>query len=247
MSVLYGINAVLESLKAEAGRIERICLQRGQHNPRIQEIIDLGRQGHVPISFEDKAWLDRKAEGQRHQGAICYVAEMPTLSVEEILDQAASPGLVLVLDGIEDPHNLGAIMRSAEVSGADGVFIPHRRSAGLNPAAVKASAGAASHLKVARVANVNQVIQLLKEKGYWVAGLDSDAGRSIWDSDLTVPTALVLGNEGEGLHRLVKDSCDFLVSIPVRGKVRSHNVSVAAGIALYEVLRQRALTTPPRS
>jgi 23S rRNA (guanosine2251-2'-O)-methyltransferase len=240
MAVLYGINAVLESLKADAGRIERICLQRGQKNPRMQEIIDLGRGRHVPISFEDKTWLDRKAQGQRHQGAICYVAEMPTLSAEEVLDQASSPGLVLVLDGIEDPHNLGAILRSAEVSGASGVFIPHRRSAGLNPAAMKASSGAASHVRVARVANTAQAIRLLKEKGYWVAGLDAGAVCPVWKADLTVPTALVLGGEGGGLHRLVKESCDFLVSIPVRGKVSSHNVGVAAGIALYEVLRQRS-------
>ena len=133
MAVLYGINAALECLRAEAGRVERICLQRGQKNPRIQEIIDLGRGHHVPVTFEEKTWLDRKAEGQRHQGVLCYVAEMPTLSVEEITAQAASPGLILVLDGIEDPHNLGAILRSAEVAGADGVVVPHRRSAGLNP------------------------------------------------------------------------------------------------------------------
>ncbi len=240
MAVLYGINAALEALKADAGRVERICLQRGQKNPRVQEIVDLGRGSHVPISFEEKSWLDRKALGERHQGVLCYVAEMPTFSVEEILAQAASPGLVLVLDGIEDPHNLGAILRSAEVSGVDGVFIPHRRSAGLNPVAVKVSSGAASHVKVGRVANATQLIRLLKEKSYWVAGLDAEAQSPIWKADLTVPTALVLGGEGGGLHRLVKETCDFLVSIPVRGKVTSHNVSVAAGIALYEVQRQRS-------
>ena len=240
MAILYGINAALESLKAGADRIERICLQRGQKNSRIQKIIDLGRGNHIPFSFEDKTWLDRKAQGQRHQGVLCFVAEMPTLSAEEVLDRASSPGLVLVLDGIEDPHNLGAILRSAEVSGADGVFIPHRRSAGLNPAAIKASSGAASHVKVARVANATQLILMLKEKGFWIAGLDAAAEHPVWEADLTVPTALVLGSEGGGLHRLVKDNCDFLFSIPVRGKVSSHNVSVAAGIALYEAVRQRS-------
>jgi 23S rRNA (guanosine2251-2'-O)-methyltransferase len=245
MAIIYGINAVAEALKADAGRVERICVERGQKNSRIQEIIDLGRQNHVALSFEDKAWLDRKAEGGRHQGVLCYMAEMETVGAEEILAQAHSPGLVLVLDGIEDPHNLGAILRSAEVSGADGVFIPQRRSAGLTATAVKASAGAASHLKVTRIANAAQFIEQLKKSGYWVAGLDAESSLPVWEADFSVPTALVLGGEGSGLHRLVKEKCDFLVSIPVRGKVSSHNVSVAAGIALYEVLRQRSHSKKP--
>jgi len=239
MSMIYGINPVLEALKAPGMRIERICVERGQKNPRIQEIIDLGRQKQVSFSFEDKAWLDRKSEGQRHQGVLCYLSEMDTLSAEEILDQAAAPGIMLVLDGIEDPHNLGAILRSAEVAAADGLFIPRRRSSGLTPAAVKASAGAAAHAKVARVANIAQLLDLLKRRGYWIAGLDEHAGRPVWEGDFTVPTALVLGNEASGLHRLVREKCDFLVSIPARGKIHSYNVSVAAGIVLYEVLRQR--------
>ncbi len=240
MAIIYGINAVAEALKADAGRIERICIGRGQKNPRIQEVIDLGRQSHVALSFEEKSWLDRKAEGGRHQGILCYVAEMATVGVEEILAQARTPGLVLLLDGVEDPHNLGAILRSAEVAGADGVFLPQRRSAGLSAAAVKASAGAASHLKVTKVANAAQLIEQLKKSGYWITGLDAGSNLPVWDADFSVPTALVLGGEGSGLQRLVKDRCDFLVSIPVRGKVSSHNVSVAAGIALYEVLRQRS-------
>jgi 23S rRNA (guanosine2251-2'-O)-methyltransferase len=241
MAFIYGINAVTEALKADAGRIERICIERGQKNRRIQEIIDLGRENGVALAFEDGSWLDRKAEGGRHQGVLCYVSEMPTVGVEEILAQAKSPGLVLLLDGIEDPHNLGAILRSAEVAGADGVFIPQRRSAGLSGTAVKASAGAASHIKVTKIGNAAQLIERLKKSGYWIAGLDAEARRPIWEADFTVPTALVLGGEGSGLHRLVKEKCDFLVSIPVRGKVSSHNVSVAAGIALYEIIRQRIL------
>jgi len=239
MALFYGIHAVEEALKAGPGRIERVCAQRGQKNPRVQQIIDLCSTHHIPVSFEQKAWLDRKAEGQRHQGILCYVSEMATHSVGKILEQAASPGLLVILDGIEDPHNVGAVLRSAEVAGADGVILPQRRGAGLSATAVKASAGAASHVKVARAANTSQVIELLKKNGYWVAGLDADSGRPIWEADFTVATALVLGNEGTGLHRLVKEKCDFLVAIPVRGKISSHNVSVAAGIALYEVLRQR--------
>jgi 23S rRNA (guanosine2251-2'-O)-methyltransferase len=166
---------------------------------------------------------------------------MPTADVEEILAQAASPGLVLLLDGIEDPHNLGAILRSAEVAGADGVFVPQRRSAGLSGAVVRASSGAASHIKVAKTGNTSQLIDRLKKSGYWVAGLDADVPHPIWEADFTVPIALVFGGEGSGLHRLVKEKCDFLVSIPVLGNVSTYNVSVVAGIALYEVLRQRIL------
>ncbi len=244
MAVVYGINAVLEALKAGAGQVERVCIQRDQKNPRIQEIIDLGRRSHVPISFEERAWLDRKADGGRHQGVLCYVSEMHVLDPEDVLQHASTPGLVVVLDGIEDPHNLGAIIRSAEVAGADGLFIPHRRGAGLGGTVSKSSAGAAVYLKIARAPNTTQLIELLKRRGYWITGLDADAGQPLWEADFRVPTALVLGGEGSGLHRLVKERCDFLVSIPVRGKVSSLNVSVAAGIALYEVVRQRKLGAP---
>ena len=241
MSVLFGIHAVEEALKADPERIGRICIERSHKNPRLRDIIDLGRQKHIPISFEERSWLDRKAEGLRHQGVLCYVAEMATFEIRELLEQAKSPGLLVILDGIEDPHNLGAILRSAEVAGADGVFLPQRHSARLSAAVVKASAGAASHVKVTHTSNVARLIELLKQREYWVAGLDAASNRPIWDADLTVPTALALGSEGSGLHRLVKEKCDFLVSLPVLGKVSSHNVSVAAGIALYEVLRQREL------
>jgi len=238
MSLAYGIHAVLEALKS--GRVEKVCVERGQKNPRIGEILDLCRQKHVPFSLEERAWLDRKSGGERHQGALCYISEMPTLGVEEVLAKAGSPGLLLVLDGVEDPHNLGAILRSAEVAGVDGVFLPQRRSAPLGAAAVKASAGASAHLRIARGGNTAQLLEQLKEAGYWIAGLDAGPGKMIWELDFTVPAVLVLGGEAGGLHRLVKEKCDFLAAIPMRGNVSSYNVSVAAGIALYEVLRQRA-------
>ena len=240
MSVLHGINAVAEALKAYPERIERICVERGQKNPRIQEIVHLAQQSHVRISFEERSWMDRKTDGERHQGVLCYAAEMDTLECEDIIAQAKSPGLVLVLDGIEDPHNLGAILRSAEASGADGIFLPKHRSANLSATVIKASAGAASHMKVARVPNTAQLIETLKKSGYWVVGLDASSSQPIWETDLTSPIALVLGNEGSGLHRLVREKCDFLVSLPIYGHVSSYNVSVAGGIALYEVLRQRS-------
>jgi len=238
MSLAYGIHAVVEAL--HAGSVERVCVEHGQKNPRVREILALSREKKVPVSIEQRAWLDRKTGGARHQGVLCYISEMPVLSVEEILAQAGSPGLLLVLDGIEDPHNLGAVLRSAEVAGADGVFVPQRRSAPLSAAVVKASAGAASHLKVAHSANTARLIEQLKEAGYWITGFDVESGRPLWELDFKVPTVLVLGSEGGGLHRLVKEKCDFLASIPMRGKVSSYNVSVAAGIALYEVLRQRS-------
>jgi 23S rRNA (guanosine2251-2'-O)-methyltransferase len=240
MSIIFGIHAVAEALKADPEKIERICIERGQKNPRIQEIVEQARQKHVRLSFEERTWLDRKAEGGRHQGILCYSAEMAALTEEDILEQAKSPGLLIILDGIEDPHNLGAILRSAEAAGADGVFLPRHRSAGLSASVVKASAGAASHIKLARSPNIAQLIESLKKKNFWTVGLDAGSSQSIWECDLTVPTALVLGNEGSGLHRLVREKCDFLVSLPIYGKVESYNVSVAAGMALYEVLRQRA-------
>jgi 23S rRNA (guanosine2251-2'-O)-methyltransferase len=241
MSVLHGIHSALEALRAYPDRIERVCVERGRKNPRLQEIIDTAREKHVRVSFEDRTWMDRKTDGARHQGVLIYAAEMETLSSEDIITRAQSPGLMVVLDGVEDPHNLGAILRSAEASGCDGVFLPRHRSAGLSSTVVKASAGASSHVAIARVANISQLIETLKKAGYWVAGLDAEAGQPVWETDLTLPTALVLGSEGGGLHRLVREKCDFLVSLPIRGKVSSYNVSVAAGIALYEVLRQRTL------
>jgi len=247
MPVIYGIHAVLEALRARPQEIERICVDRCLKNPRIHEIVELARQMNIRVSFQEKSWLNRKAGVSHHQGVICYCAEIATYQAEEILQQAKSPALLLVLDGIEDPQNTGAILRSAEAAGVDGVFLPRYRSTGLSAAVVKASAGAASHVKVARVSNIVQSIELLKDKGLWIAGLDAAARCSIWEVDLTVPVALVLGSEGKGLHRLVKEKCDFLVSLPIRGNVKSYNVSVAAGIALYEVIRQRAKPEAMRS
>ena len=243
MPVLYGINAVMEALKADPARVERVSIQRGLAGPRIQAIIDFARHAGAPLVFEDRAWLDRKAGGGRHQGVICHISEAATVSAEDIIRQASSPGLLMILDGVEDPQNLGATLRSAEVAGVDGVLIPQRRSAGLSASAVKASAGAATHVKVARVSNTNQAVELIKSSGYWVTGLSADAEKPIWEIDFLVSTALVVGSEGSGLHRLVSEKCDFLASIPLRGRVGSYNVSVAAGIALYEVLRQRSLAS----
>ena len=241
MSVIYGINAAAEAVRARPERVERISVERGARNPRIGEIVIEARQKHIRISFEERSWLDRKADGERHQGIICHIAEADMLDADEILDDAKSPGLLVILDGVEDPHNLGAIIRSAEASGLDGVFMPKNRSGGLSPAAVKTSAGAAAHAKLAKIGSVAQFIESLKKKGYWIVGLDAVADKPIWETDLTMPTAFVLGGEGRGMHRLVKEKCDFLAYLPMYGRVGSFNVSVAAGIAFYEALRQRSL------
>jgi 23S rRNA (guanosine2251-2'-O)-methyltransferase len=240
MALLYGIHSVQEALQATENRIERICVERGARGSRIQKIIETARARHITISFEDRSWLDKKAAGNRHQGVLCYLAEGPTFTVSDVLEKAHRPGLLLILDGIEDPHNLGAILRSAEVAGADGILLPKRRSAGISPGVAKASAGAIAHIKVARGSNTSRMIASVKEHGYWVAGLDAESATPIWQVDLTGPIALVMGNEQKGLHSLVKKRCDFLMSIPVHGDVSSYNVSVSAGIALYECLRQRA-------
>ena len=239
MSMIYGINAVTEAIRAYPERIERICIERGPKNPRIQEIVREAQLRHVRVSFEERAWLERKADGARHQGVLGYISEMDTLDPDTILDAVQSPGFLVVLDGIEDPHNLGAILRSAEASGVDGVFVPKNRSAGLNATVAKASAGASAHVKLARITNTAQFLESLKKKGYWIVGLDAAADQPIWKVDLTMPIALVLGSEGAGMHNLVKKKCDFLASLPILGNVSSFNVSVAAGIAFYEALRQR--------
>jgi 23S rRNA (guanosine2251-2'-O)-methyltransferase len=244
MAVLYGIHAVLEELRADPERIERVCVEKGNKNARIREIVDMARSRRVRVSIEDRAWMDRKAAGARHQGALCYTAEISIFDTEEILTQAKSPGLLVILDGVEDPHNVGAVLRSAEAAGADGVLLPQRRSSSLSATVVKASAGAAAHVKVARISNTANTIDSLKKKGFWIAGLDASSSMPVWEADLTVPLVLVLGNEGYGLHSLVRQKCDFLLSLPISGNVGSYNVSVAAGIALYEVLRQRIKGTP---
>jgi 23S rRNA (guanosine2251-2'-O)-methyltransferase len=241
MALLCGIHPVLEALKAEGSRMERLCVERGNRNPRLQEIVGLARERGVPVSFEEKPWMERKAEGTRHQGVLCYMAEIVLHDAEKLVETASSPGLLLILDGIEDPQNLGGILRSAEVAGADGVFLPRWRSAGISPAVVKASAGAAAHVRIARSANLRQLLDMVTSKGYWVVGLDARGERALWEVDLTPPTALVVGSEGGGIRRLVKESCDIRASIPVRGKVSSLNAGVAAGIALYECIRQRQM------
>jgi len=242
MNRLTGIHAVREAL--QAGRaLERIVIARGRHGERIEELVQLARARGVPVRFEDRKRVDRLAETREHQGVVALAAARQTLGLEGLLrrsaQQARQKGLLVLLDGIEDPHNLGAIVRTALAAGADGVVIPERRAAGLTESVERASAGALAHLPVARVTNLARAMEELKAAGYWLVGLDERAEKIYTEADLSGPVAIVLGGEGRGLHELVRKHCDFLVSIPTTGPVRSLNVSVAAGVVLFEAVRQR--------
>jgi len=235
MSILFGTHPVHEALLA--GRpMERVLIARGAKGPRLSEITELCRSSSVPLRFEDRKHLDRIAAGGVHQGVVAIVSEERYTDAERVI---AAGGMVVVLDGVEDPRNLGAILRTAEAAGVGGVILPERRSAGLTASAVKASAGAASHLPVVRVTNVGRVLDTLKQRGFWIYGLDERGDHDYDIVEFTSPAALVVGGEGKGLHQHVQKRCDFLVRIPLAGKVSSLNVSVACGIALFEWKRRR--------
>jgi 23S rRNA (guanosine2251-2'-O)-methyltransferase len=242
MDKLTGIHAVREALAA--GRpLQSIVIARGLHGERLEEIVRLARRNGVSVRFEERTQVDRTAGTRNHQGVVALTAAHAAVSLEELLAAGGSPGtpgLLVLLDGIEDPQNLGAIVRTALAAGAGGVVIPERRAVGLTETVARASAGAAAHMRVARVTNLARAMEEIKEAGYWLVGLDEHAEKRHTEIDLSVPIALVLGGEGKGLHQLVRERCDFVVSIPAVGPIRSLNVSVAAGIALFEVVRQRA-------
>ena len=239
MNLICGINPVLEALAAGTRHFDRLLIAKGLRSRRLSEAIRRATHLAVPLRFEMRDALDRMTGGIPHQGIIAVVSEKPVLSLESLLEGVHPPALLVVLDGVEDPRNLGAILRTAEAAGAAGVVLPERHSAGLSETVARASAGALEHVPVARVVNLVQALEELKARGVWAVGLDA-AGEERWDAvDLTRPVALVLGGEGRGIRRLVREHCDHLVSIPHFGHVESLNVSVAAGIALYEAVRQR--------
>jgi 23S rRNA (guanosine2251-2'-O)-methyltransferase len=241
MNLICGINPVLEALTAGTRHFDRLLVVKGLRNRRISDAIGRASQLGVPLRFEPREALDRMAGGVPHQGLIAVVSEKALVSLEHLLESTRSPALVVVLDGIEDPRNLGAILRTAEAAGADGVVLPERHSAGLSETVARASAGGLEHVRVARGGNLVQSLEAMKARGMWVIGFDA-AGTERWDKvDCRGPVALVFGGEGKGLRRLVREHCDHLVSFPHFGHVASLNVSVAAGIALYEVIRQRGV------
>jgi len=222
---------VREALKAGIP-LDRVLIARGAAGPRLQELIDLCRERDIPVRFEPRAQLDRAASGGHHQGVIAFGAEARYTTLESV---AGNRGLLVLLDGIEDPHNLGAIIRTAHAAGAAAVVIPERRAAGLTETVSRAAAGALAHLPVVRVANMNRALEELKDLGYWIYGLDERGTHAYDQTSYTPPTAFVIGAEGRGLHEHTAKRCDFLVSIPMPpGGVASLNASVAAGVVLFE-------------
>ena len=237
--IIYGINAVSEALRA--GRVVSLRVGR-RNNHRLQQILVVAEQASVPVRRVSDAELDREAGGSSHQGVIGDIRSREICDLDDLIQaaQTAPPALIVVLDGVEDPHNFGAILRSVDAAGAHGVVRQTRHAAPLSAATGKASAGALAHVKIADVVNIARAVEELKEAGIWTVALAADAPQSYDKMDFTLPTALVLGAEGGGVRRLVRDRCDFLAAIPLKGHVDSLNVSVAAGVVLFEAVRQRA-------
>jgi 23S rRNA (guanosine2251-2'-O)-methyltransferase len=240
MHYIYGINSVTEALKARGRAFEWVGMAKERHDIRLQRLIEDCRRLSVPVRFLQRTELDRMAGNAAHQGVVAVTSAKQYNDLADVV--AAKRGqysLLVVLDGVEDPHNLGAILRTADAAGANGVVIPERRSATVTGTVTKSSAGASEHLPIAKVTNISRTIEALKENNIWTVGLDERAPQTYEGLDYAMDCALVLGGEGKGLHDLVKRKCDFLVSIPMLGKVPSLNVSVAAAIVLYEIVRQR--------
>lgn len=235
--LIYGINPVLEALRA--GRVKSVRIS-DRPGGRLAEVEQEARRANVPVRRVAATELERAARGGVHQGVVAELDDPRALGLEDLLADRTSTPLIVVLDGVEDPHNLGAILRTADAAGATGVVRQSRHAAPLGGAAAKASAGAVSHVRIAEVVNIARAVEQLKDAGIWTIGLAGDASKPYDQVDMTVPTALVLGAEGTGLRRLVRERCDWLVSIPLHGHVDSLNVSVAAGIALFEAVRQRS-------
>ena len=240
MPVLFGINPVIEALKAGSRSFDYVAVMAGRRDARAQLIFETARDAGVPVRQVSRDQLERLAGTHSHQGVVAVTSEKQYSDIDEVLDnKRGEHNFLLILDGVEDPHNLGAIIRTADGAGADGIVIPERRAVGVTGTVLKASAGAAEYLPIARVANINRTLEDLKERNVWTIGLDERAKQSYDEIDYNMDCALVLGAEGSGLHEQVRKKCDFLISIPMMGHVSSLNVSVAGAVVMYEVLRQR--------
>jgi 23S rRNA (guanosine2251-2'-O)-methyltransferase len=240
--VIYGLNPVLEALRA--GRVSVIRVADGASRDRLREVRELARAQGVRVEVLPAPEIDRAARGGVHQGIVAELVAAAPLTVDDLVSGAAAAQLIVVLDGIEDPHNAGAILRTADAAGVDGVVRQSRHAARLDGAAAKASAGAIAHVRLAEVVNIARAIEDLKSLGVWTVGLAGDAPEPYDAIDFTLPTAIVLGAEGTGLRRLVRERCDRLASIPMRGRVSSLNVSAAAAVVLFEAVRQRRAAAP---
>jgi 23S rRNA (guanosine2251-2'-O)-methyltransferase len=240
---IVGRNSVLEALKS--GRsINKIMVAKGERQGSIRELIALAKQNGLILQEVEIAKLDSLSGGLKHQGVVAMVPPIDYAELEDILEKAMAPEqtpFIILLDELEDPHNLGAILRTADAAGVHGVLIPKRRSCPLSGTVAKTSAGAVEYMPVARIGNIAQTIDQLKKAGMWIVGADMDGDKNYYEADLTGPIVIVVGNEGQGMGRLVKERCDFLVRIPMLGKINSLNASVACSLLLYEVLRQREM------
>jgi 23S rRNA (guanosine2251-2'-O)-methyltransferase len=240
--VLFGIHPIQEALASGQRPIHKLYLLRGRADKPVQAILKAAKSQGIAVYFESREVLDRLAGNARHQGVVGLLGAASYATIEELFQTAQDrkePPFFVLLDGVEDPRNLGAIIRTAEAVGAHGLIIPQHRAAGITPAAAKAAAGAEEFLPVVQAVNLTQTIQDLKSKGLWIYGLDAKAKQAYYQTGLTGPLALVVGGEGKGIRRLVSEHCDALISIPMVGRIESLNVSVAAAVVLYEVLRQR--------
>ena len=240
--VAYGVHAVRVLLERTPQRVRRVLLATGKDAGRLAEIRTLAARAAIPVVSVDEASLDKLADGGRHQGVLAEVAARsgdPETQLEEALEAAGEKPLLLVLDGVQDPHNLGACLRSADAAGVAAVIAPRDRAAGLTPVVRKVAAGAAETVPFVAVVNLARTLRELKERGVWLVGTDDSADKSLYEVDLKGPLALVMGSEGEGMRRLTRECCDQLVSIPMAGAVESLNVSVATGVVLFEAVRQR--------
>lgn len=239
--VLVGRNAVTEALKSGRG-INKLWIASGDREGSVSEIAALAKERGIVVQYVERAKIEALAGGHRHQGVLAYVAPVPYAELDDILKAAEEKGeapFLVLLDELEDPHNLGALLRTADATGVHGILIPKRRSVSLNATVAKTSAGAVEYVPVARIGNIAQTFKKLKEKGFWVAGADMDGEKAYYEADLTGPLVLVVGSEGRGMSRLTKEACDFIVSMPMVGRINSLNASVAGSILMYESMRQR--------
>jgi 23S rRNA (guanosine2251-2'-O)-methyltransferase len=238
---IEGRNPVLEALKA--GReIDKIFIAQGAEQGSIKKIKSIAKEKKIPIQYIERQRMDQLSESHAHQGIIAFIAAYHYVEVEDILKEAEEKNelpFIIILDELTDPHNLGSIIRTADAAGAHGIIIPKRRAVGLTPIVAKTSAGAIEYMPVAKVPNIARTIDALKKKGIWIVGADIDGLKTYYQEDLTGKIALVIGSEGKGISRLIKEKCDFLVRIPMKGKIGSLNASVAASILMYEIERQR--------
>ena len=240
MSNIYGVLPVLEALKAGGRRIDRIVIAEGVRDARLREILETARQAGVAVRREPRVALDRLTHNANHQGVLAITSAASYSDADDLLSRISPGTIFILLDGVEDPQNLGAIIRTAECGGATAVIVPERRAAHITDAVAKTSAGAVEHLPVARVINLASFIEQLKRRNVWVVGVEASGEMAYTEYNYSGALALVFGGESQGLHRLVRERCDAVVSVPMRGKVTSLNVSVAVGVVLFEALRQRS-------